>query len=49
MTNKEFVKFCTYALAAYCLQRRMDKKEEEIISLFQDALERLEEYGMASA
>jgi hypothetical protein len=47
MTNKEFVKYCAIALGSYCLNRRMDKKEEEIISLFQDALERLD--GLASA
>lgn len=48
MTNKEFVKYCTFQLAAYCLTRKMDEKEQEIISLFQDALERLDD-GMVAA
>lgn len=47
MDNKQFAHYCTYALAAYCLNRAMDKKEEEIISLFQDALERL--HGLDNA
>lgn len=48
MTNKEFVKYCVFTLGSYCLTRKMDEKEQEIISLFQDALERLDN-GMAIA
>ncbi len=47
MNNKEFTTYCALAMTSYCLNRQLDKKEQEIISLFQDALERLD--GTTSA